>query len=791
MKNSSDLIKGMNPRQKEAVMHTQGPLLVMAGAGSGKTRVLTHRMAYILAEEAVQPWNILAITFTNKAANEMKERVAALVGEQAQDMWVSTFHSMCVRILRRDCERIGLAKSFTIIDSGDQLSAMKRIMQKLNIDTDRYEPRGALATISNAKNNFEDAETFAKNHLDYVSQIYAKCYKEYQAEMRKNMTVDFDDLIMLTVKLFQEHQDVLDYYQQKFHYIHVDEYQDTNHAQYLLVKLLADKFKNICVVGDADQSIYGWRGADMENILSFEQDYPDAKVVLLEQNYRSTKTILKAANQVIENNVNRKPKELWTDNEAGEKITYYCGQSGYDESRYVISTIQKMVNFDGYDYSDFAVLYRSNAQSRAIEEDLLKANMPFKMVGGQRFYERMEIKDLLAYLRLLVNPTDDFSFRRVVNAPKRGIGDKSIEKLALFAEMHSFSLLEAAGSPLNGISGKAGKGLADFAQHIADLTKMQEFVTLTDLIEEVMTKSGYITALEQARTMEADARIDNMREFLSVAKEFEEQRLDREAEESPLVQFLTDLSLVTDMESEEDTSASQITLMTLHAAKGLEFPVVFLVGMEDGIFPSGRSLQEDGEEEERRLAYVGITRAEKKLFMTRAYSRLLYGKTQNYRESRFMQEIDDSLLEKEGVTVSDSYYSSSFYTNDSKSSYGTRSQTSSYGARSTSQSTSSTGGGGLFDRYRSSSQSSSGGGYLQKKQTTPARIQRADKPQASSSSSTDGWTVGMKVSHKKWGTGTVVRITGEGDRQELDVAFAGMGIKRLLASFAPIEKIEE
>ena len=357
--------------------------------------------------------------------------------------------------------------------------------------------------------------------------------------------------------------------------------------------------------------------------------------------------------------------------------------------------------------------------------------------------------------------------------------------------MHSFSLLEAAGSPLNGISGKAGKGLADFAQLIADLTKMQEFVTLTDLIEEVMTKSGYITALEQARTMEADARIDNMREFLSVAKEFEEQRLDTEAEESPLVQFLTDLSLVTDMESEEETSASQITLMTLHAAKGLEFPVVFLVGMEDGIFPSGRSLQEDGEEEERRLAYVGITRAEKKLFMTRAYSRLLYGKTQNYRESRFMQEIDDSLLEKEGVTVSDSYYSSSFYTNDSKSSYGTRSQTSSYGARSTSQSTSSTGGGGLFDRYRSSSQSSNGGGYLQKKQTTPARIQRADKPQASSTSSTDGWTVGMKVSHKKWGTGTVVRITGEGDRQELDVAFAGMGIKRLLASFAPIEKIEE
>ena len=780
MKSSSELVKGMNPHQKEAVMHTQGPLLVMAGAGSGKTRVLTHRMAYILAEEAVQPWNILAITFTNKAANEMKERVAALVGEQAKEMWVSTFHSMCVRILRRDCERIGLAKSFTIIDSGDQQSAMKRIMQKLNIDLDRYDARYILANISYAKNHFEDAETYAKNHLEYSSQVTAKCYKEYQTEMQKNMTVDFDDLIRLTVKLFKEHQDVLDYYQQKFQYIHVDEYQDTNHAQYLLVKLLADKFKNICVVGDADQSIYGWRGADMENILSFEQDYPDAKVVLLEQNYRSTKTILKAANQVIENNSNRKPKELWTENEPGEKITYYCAQTGYDESRYVMSTIQRMVNFDGYDYSDFAVLYRSNAQSRTVEEDLLKANMPFKMVGGQRFYDRMEIKDLLAYLRLLVNPTDDFSFRRVINTPKRGIGGKSIEKLALFAETHSFSLLEAAASPLNGISGKAGKGLADFAQLIADLTKMQEFVSLTDLIEEVMTKSGYITALEHAHTMEADARIDNMREFLSVAKEFEENRFDSQAEESLLVQFLTDLSLVTDMESEEDSSSSHITLMTLHAAKGLEFPVVFLIGMEEGIFPSRRTLQEGGEEEERRLAYVGITRAEKKLFMTRAYSRLLYGKTQNYRESRFMQEIDDSLLQKEGESVSDSYYSSSFYSKPTTSSYGVRQQSN----------TTSTTGGGLFDRYRSTGQASSGS-YLQKKQTTSARIQRADKSQSSSSSSTDGWSVGMKVSHKKWGTGTIVRITGKGDRQEIDVAFAGMGIKRLLASFAPIEKIEE
>ena len=429
---SAKLLEGMNERQKEAVQHTQGPLLIMAGAGSGKTRVLTHRMAYILAEEEVHPWNILAITFTNKAAREMKERVSQLVGPQAEDMWVSTFHSMCVRILRRDIELLGYQRSFTICDPSEQQTAMKRILKKLDIDSEKYDYRMILNRISQAKNDLEDVEKFSEKYTGYVEQIIAKCYREYQKELAKSMTLDFDDLIMLTVQLFQKHPETLHYYQQKFQYIHVDEYQDTNHAQYRLVTMLAKKFKNICVVGDADQSIYGWRGADMSNILEFEKDYQNARVVLLEQNYRSTKTILQAANHVIENNFNRKVKKLWTENEEGQPITYYRAQSEQDEGRYVLSQIQSLLRA-GYHYDDFAILYRTNAQSRVMEENLLKSNIPFRLVGGQRFFERLEIKDLLAYLRLIVNPQDDLSFRRIVNSPKRGIGATSLDKLNDFA----------------------------------------------------------------------------------------------------------------------------------------------------------------------------------------------------------------------------------------------------------------------------------------------------------------------------------------------------------------------
>jgi ATP-dependent DNA helicase pcrA len=766
---SAKLLEGMNERQKEAVQHTQGPLLIMAGAGSGKTRVLTHRMAYILAEEEVHPWNILAITFTNKAAREMKERVSQLVGSQAEDMWVSTFHSMCVRILRRDIELLGYQRSFTICDPSEQQTAMKRILKKLDIDSEKYDYRMILNRISQAKNDLEDVEEFSKKYTGYVEQIIAKCYREYQKELAKSMTLDFDDLIMLTVQLFQKYPETLHYYQQKFQYIHVDEYQDTNHAQYRLVTMLAKKFKNICVVGDADQSIYGWRGADMSNILEFEKDYQNAKVVLLEQNYRSTKMILQAANHVIENNINRKVKKLWTENEEGQPITYYRAQSEQDEGRYVLSQIQSLLR-DGYHYDDFAILYRTNAQSRVMEENLLKSNIPFRLVGGQRFFERLEIKDLLAYLRLIVNPQDDLSFRRIVNSPKRGVGATSLEKLSNFASMHQFSLLEASSqTAISPLSGKAAKALEKFAEMIEDLRKMQEFLSISEFVEQVIEKTGYLAALEQQHTMEADARIENIQEFISVAKQFEQDRLEKESEDSPLLQFLTDLSLVSDADS-DDGDGRMVTLMTLHAAKGLEFPVVFIIGLEEGIFPSLRSMMENGDdvEEERRLAYVGITRAEQKLFLTNAYSRLLYGRTQTNRPSRFIVEIGEDLF--------DSKQQQSYsYTSRESSSFASKTSSS----------------GSLFDKYRAKSQATA----YQPKVVQPSSIQPSVIQQVRKQTvvANDGavWKVGDKVMHKKWNVGTVVKVTGEGTNQEIDVAFAGMGIKRLLASFAPIERIEE
>ena len=766
---SAKLLEGMNERQKEAVQHTQGPLLIMAGAGSGKTRVLTHRMAYILAEEEVHPWNILAITFTNKAAREMKERVSQLVGPQAEEMWVSTFHSMCVRILRRDIELLGYQRSFTICDPSEQQTAMKRILKKLDIDSEKYDYRMILNRISQAKNDLEDVEEFNKKYTGYVEQIIGKCYREYQKELAKSMTLDFDDLIMLTVQLFQKYPETLQYYQQKFQYIHVDEYQDTNHAQYRLVTMLAKKFKNICVVGDADQSIYGWRGADMSNILEFEKDYQNAKVVLLEQNYRSTKTILQAANHVIENNVNRKVKKLWTENEEGQPITYYRAQSEQDEGCYVLSQIQSLLR-DGYHYDDFAILYRTNAQSRVMEENLLKSNIPFRLVGGQRFFERLEIKDLLAYLRLIVNPQDDLSFRRIVNSPKRGVGATSLEKLSNFASMHQFSLLEASSqTAISPLSGKAAKSLEKFAEMIEDLRKMQEFLSISEFVEQVIEKTGYLAALEQQHTMEADARIENIQEFISVAKQFEQDRLEEELEDSPLLQFLTDLSLVSDADS-DDGDGRMVTLMTLHAAKGLEFPVVFIIGLEEGIFPSLRSMMENGDdvEEERRLAYVGITRAEQKLFLTNAYSRLLYGRTQTNRPSRFIVEIGEELFDsKQQQSYSHtSRESSSFVSKNSSS-------------------------GSLFDKYRAKSQATA----YQPKAVQPSSIQpsvvRQVRKQTVAANDGAVWKVGDKVMHKKWNVGTVVKVTGEGTNQEIDVAFAGMGIKRLLASFAPIERIEE
>lgn len=743
MSSKAELLNGMNPRQKEAVLHTDGPLLLMAGAGSGKTRVLTHRIAYLIEEKEVNPWNILAITFTNKAAKEMKERVNAILASGGEDVWVSTFHSMCVRILRRDVDFIGYNRNFTIIDSSEQLTLMKRILKELNIDPKKYDPRSILGTISQAKNSLQTPQDFAKMQGSYYEEIAAKCYAAYQKELQYNQCMDFDDLIMNTIRLFEEHPDSLTYYQNKFHYIHVDEYQDTNHAQYTLVNLLAGRFRNLCVVGDADQSIYGWRGADMQNILDFEKDYPDAAVILLEQNYRSTKNILSAANQVIENNSNRKPKNLWTENKEGNKITYYRADNERDETRFIVDRMQEEIRSNHRNYGDFAILYRTNAQSRVMEETLLKANIPYKMVGGHKFYDRKEIKDILAYLNVLANPQDSISFERIVNSPKRGIGPGSIEKLRSFASLHEWPLLEAAQNvDLANIGGKAGQQLGAFGEMIQEVTQMIPYLTVTELTKEVLDRSGYLEDLKIQNTLEAQARIENLEEFLTVTQEFDKQfeqqnEEDADAPEEKLTVFLNDLALVSDIDNLEE-DASQVTLMTLHAAKGLEFPVVFLIGLEEGVFPLSRALMEESElEEERRLAYVGITRAEEALYLTNAFSRTLYGRTQYNRPSRFVEEIDQELLEIEGM-------------------------------RSTPKKTP------VFAKKTA---------YSYKQPETAVVPSKS-----ATGGENNSWKPGDKVKHKKWGLGTVVRVSGTSKDLELDVAFPSQGVKRLLAAFAPIEK---
>lgn len=746
MSSKNELLANMNPRQKEAVMHTEGPLLLMAGAGSGKTRVLTHRIAYLIEEKNVNPWNILAITFTNKAAREMKERVNQLLGSGGEDVWVSTFHSMCVRILRRDVDQIGYSRNFTIIDTSEQNTLMKRVLKELNIDPKKYDPRSILGAISNAKNELLTPADYENQQGSLFEQIVGRCYALYQKELRNNQCMDFDDLIMNTIRLFKENEDALQFYQRKFHYIHVDEYQDTNHAQYTLVNLLADRFKNLCVVGDADQSIYGWRGANMQNILDFEKDYPDAAVILLEQNYRSTQTILNAANQVIKNNRNRPDKNLWTENSAGEKITYYRGDSERDEARFIVSEMQKQIADKGRKFGDFAVLYRTNAQSRVIEEMLLKANVPYTMVGGRKFYDRKEIRDILAYLSAIANPSDSLSLERIINVPKRGIGATSVEKLREFASLHEWSLLEAAMNvDLANISGKAGKELGSFGMMMDQFAQMIPYLSVTELTKEILDKTGYKQDLINQNNLESQSRLENLEEFLTVTQEFDKRfeaqnEDDADAPEEKLTFFLNDLALLSDVDSYEEES-SQVTLMTLHAAKGLEFPVVFLIGLEENIFPLSRALMEESElEEERRLAYVGITRAEEELFLTNAFSRTLYGRTQYNRPSRFVEEIEQDLLQSLGERTQPKGAAASFQPKVFKPTY---------------------------TQPRQSTVSS--------RQTTTAAGNQ--------------WQVGEKVNHKKWGVGTIVRTTGAAQDLELDVAFPQQGVKRLLAAFAPIEKL--
>ncbi|MBS4460954.1 UvrD-helicase domain-containing protein [Aerococcaceae bacterium zg-B36] len=786
-------IEQLNDKQREAVLTTNGPVLIAAGAGSGKTRVLTHRIAYLIEEVGVNPWNILAITFTNKAASEMRERVQQLVGEQASQIWVATFHAMCARILRREAEHIGYDRNFTIIDTGEQQTLMKQVLKDLNLDSERFNYKQLLSVIDTAKNEGKMPEEFANEAGNYIDNIHADVYQKYQSRLKAANAMDFNDLILLTVRLLQTNEMIRQFYQQKFQYIHVDEYQDTNHSQYHLVQLLSGLLRNVCVVGDADQSIYGWRGANMENILNFEQDYPDAKVILLEQNYRSTQTILKAANSVIANNVKRKDKALWSDKESGEKVKYYQAETDREEAQFVIKNIHEIKKEFAYKNRDFAVLYRTQAQSRNLEDQFLHANIPYKIVGGLKFYSRKEIQDTLAYLRLIDNFDDNLSFNRIINVPKRGIGQATIDKLESFASELNISWFKAI-DYLNQstISKSAQMKLAAFARLIRQLQQQVEFLNMSELVEQVWEQTGYIEALQKAGDIESLNRIENLEEFASVTKQFDESdglgaeevdpdfiqptvQVENDATQAEfilavdendtesvtqLTRFLTDISLVSDT-VEDESMEDLVTLMTLHAAKGLEFPVVFMVGMEDGLFPLSRAMEDDDElEEERRLAYVGMTRAEKQLFLSGARSRLLYGRYQHNLPSRFINEIDATLLEKIGV--------------DSAPYFAAQQAMMQRGLGITPK---------PQPTAQKAAQLAANKVALSGKRPTPVTKIGA------TSNGNQAWTAGDKVEHQKWGVGTIVQVTENKSDTTLSIAFPNQGIKQLIAAYAPITKL--
>lgn len=709
----------MNKEQKEAIVTTDGPLIVMAGAGSGKTRVLTHRIAYLLEERDVPSYNILAITFTNKAAKEMQERVDKLIKEDTSHMWISTFHAMCVRILRRDIDKIGYDKSFSILDTTDQLSVVRDVLKKRNIDVKRYPPRQFLNYISSNKNELVTVKKARDLTTTYIDELMANVYHDYQKTLFKNSALDFDDLIMLTIELFEKHKDVLSYYQNKFQYIHVDEYQDTNHAQYKLVKMLAEKFRNICVVGDSDQSIYKFRGADISNILNFESDYPDAKVVMLEENYRSREIILEAANKVIENNTERKPKNLRTSRGRGEKIMMITADNERDEGTEIVSQMQKL-NKEGFKYRDMAVLYRANSQSRAIEDALVKSSMPYNMVGGMKFYQRAEIKDLMSYMKVVLNPFDDIAMVRIINTPKRGIGAKTIEILENHAATLGTSIYDAMKeADFIGIPKGTANKLAVLLSTLDKLKEKSKFMSITELVDEILHDTGYLEMLVRENTLESTSRIENLEEFKTVTKEFDEAN---EISDDLLFNFLSDMALVSDQDNID--SEDRVTLMTIHASKGLEFKVVFLAGLEDGLFPSSRSMERDEEmEEERRLMYVAITRAEDRLILSRAKLRTIYGRSNYTQESTFLTEIPEELLE----------HNSAF-----------------------------------------------------KRDITSGPKRRATRTFTNNEGVS--FKVGDKVTHPKFGDGLITQVKGSGDNEELDIIFQQVGPKRLLANFAPIKK---
>lgn len=727
----------LNDRQCEAVKHTEGPLLITAGAGSGKTKVLTCRIAHLL-KLGVAPYRILAITFTNKAAKEMKERVTNLVGAQADSIWLSTFHSFCAKLLRFEIDGFhGYTRNFTIYDSSDQLVLVKDCLKKLNLDDKQFTPRSVLGTISSAKNVLMDAKAFAAKASDFYEQKVADVYALYQEKLRENNAVDFDDLLFLAVRLLQENEEVREKYQSRFQYILVDEYQDTNHAQYALTKILAARWRNICVVGDADQSIYAWRGADIRNIIDFTRDYPDAASIKLEQNYRSTKTILHAANAVIDNNESRPKKTLWTENPTGNKIIHYQAQTEHDEADYIAGVIYNRHEISHEPYGDMAILFRTNAQSRVLEEKLMRYAIPYTMVGGTKFYDRKEIKDVLAYLRLLYNPEDSLSLTRIINVPKRNIGATTMEHVAAYAEAQGISLFEALSSTDEiPVTKRAKASLENFAAMIFDLLNDIEGKDVLSLIETVIKQTGYGDMLdkEAEHDPQGESRKENVGEFLSVAKDYMDSN-----PEGNLQDFLENVALVSDVDDFE-SSDSKVTLMTLHAAKGLEFPVVFLTGLDEGLFPHSRTLMDPAQvEEERRLAYVGITRAERQLYVTNAVTRTMYGRISAYMPSRFLAEIPPQFME---------------------------------------------------DYHRKSAMPQSRATAVPGKQ----RVSILTKPVASSlpkkHAVTDTFAKGDKVRHKIWGIGTVLDVIGEGPNMQMKIQFPTKGVRQVVVKYAPLEKIQ-
>lgn len=735
----------LNAEQREAVFHTEGPLLILAGAGSGKTRVLTHRIAYLIEEKGINPWNILAITFTNKAAGEMRERVDDIVGFGSESIWVSTFHSTCVRILRRHIDRLGYDNNFTIYDSDDQKTLMKDVCKLLQIDTKTYRERTILSAISSAKDEMVTPEEYELNaYGDFSKKKIAEAYKEYERQLKANNALDFDDLLVKTVQLFQTQPEILEYYQDRFRYIMVDEYQDTNTVQFKLISLLAAKYKNLCVVGDDDQSIYKFRGANIQNILSFEKEFEHTKVIKLEQNYRSTSTILDAANAVIKNNVGRKAKSLWTENGEGEKIQFRQFDTAYDEAEYIVGDIRERVDNGKAAYCDHAVLYRTNAQSRLFEEKMITANIPYKIVGGVNFYARKEIKDLLAYLKTIDNGKDDLAVRRIINVPKRGIGLTTVNRITEAAQQRGISFYEALCSAdlVPGL-GRSISKLESFAAMIEYFRKEAEHVSITELMEEILTETGYVEELKAEGEEEAEARLQNIDEFLNKIAAYEESC---EEELPTLSGFLEEVALVADIDSLDEES-DYVVLMTLHSAKGLEFPYVYLAGMEDGIFPSYMTITADDPteiEEERRLCYVGITRAKKELAMTCARRRMIRGETQYNKMSRFLKEVPPQLLSTGKIVEK--------------------------------------------EELELPKQNS----YVQAKQSFQAKPFMISKPvQQFGVKSGEGlsYGVGDRVRHMKFGEGTVTAITEGGRDYEVSVDFDSAGTKKMFASFAKLQKV--